>query len=341
MRENRDVRLALSFVAAICGLAAVAVMTSHSPRRVMMLRDPDEPTQKEMEFAGKHVKKDDALAKAMHSGEFSMPYIHLASQNRHLEEQVEGLQAELKGLLAKQPKHVGGVQLGHVAAPHGGAKKAKTQGLSEASALQGLSKRMAWAKEELSEIKKGGRGGTALSAQRHWQKQQLSAQHKHKMTKLQEGYDGEQETSGPWAIVKHNGGQDLAFTTPEGDDNPISKLEPGDYWKDPSEKPFLHAPYPHDPSSTLIHTVTGDYASPATWGQIYHTKQTIDWCVSYFPFFEDRMKCINKLHAEALSLAELCTNARISKSAPRLSRVHAPMGPRQDGAYEVRVRWCH
>lgn len=30
-------------------------------------------------------------------------------------------------------------------------------------------------------------------------------------------------------------------------------------------RPFLHAPNPHDPTSTLAHTVTGDYASPVRW----------------------------------------------------------------------------
>ena len=39
-------------------------------------------------------------------------------------------------------------------------------------------------------------------------------------------------------------------------------------WPSSSEKPFLHAPNPHDPASTLAHTVTGDYASPATWGEV-------------------------------------------------------------------------
>lgn len=34
----------------------------------------------------------------------------------------------------------------------------------------------------------------------------------------------------------------------------------------------------------------------AQWGDIYHSKQTIDWCTSYFPFFNDRIKCIKKLH---------------------------------------------
>ena len=41
-------------------------------------------------------------------------------------------------------------------------------------------------------------------------------------------------------------------------------LKPGDYWKDPYDRPFLAAPNPHDPASTLAKTVTGDYASPAT-----------------------------------------------------------------------------
>lgn len=82
-----------------------------------------------------------------------------------------------------------------------------------------------------------------------------------------------------------------------GDLNFVNQLKPGDYWKDPFERPFLHAPYPHDPSSTLAHTVTGDYASPATWGEIYHDKEAIDWCTENFPWFEDRMKCIAKIHS--------------------------------------------
>ncbi|EKX34383.1 hypothetical protein GUITHDRAFT_155767 [Guillardia theta CCMP2712] len=83
-----------------------------------------------------------------------------------------------------------------------------------------------------------------------------------------------------------------------GDSNFVSKLEPGDYWKDPYERPFLHAPMPHDPSSSLAHTVTGDYASPATFGDIYHSKEAIDWCTENFPWFEDRMKCLRKIHAQ-------------------------------------------
>ena len=83
-----------------------------------------------------------------------------------------------------------------------------------------------------------------------------------------------------------------------GDTNWVSELKPHDYWKDPYERPFLHAPYPHDPTSTLAHTVTGDYASPATWGEIYRDKQTIDWCTENFPWFEDRIKCIKKMHGQ-------------------------------------------
>lgn len=49
----------------------------------------------------------------------------------------------------------------------------------------------------------------------------------------------------------------------------MAQLKPGDYWKDPYERKYLKAPQPHDPASTLAHTVTGDYASPATWGNIY------------------------------------------------------------------------
>jgi hypothetical protein len=64
------------------------------------------------------------------------------------------------------------------------------------------------------------------------------------------------------------------------------------------ERPFLHAPGPHDPTSSLAHTVTGDYASPATWGEIYHDKESIDWCTENFAWYEDRIKCIAKLHAQ-------------------------------------------
>ncbi len=64
------------------------------------------------------------------------------------------------------------------------------------------------------------------------------------------------------------------------------------------ERPFLHAPYPHDPASSLAHTVTGDYASPATWGEIYRNKESIDWCTENFPWFEDRIKCIRKMHGQ-------------------------------------------
>lgn len=64
------------------------------------------------------------------------------------------------------------------------------------------------------------------------------------------------------------------------------------------ERPFLHAPGPHDPTSSLAHTVTGDYASPATWGEIYHDKESIDWCTENFAWYEDRIKCISKLHAQ-------------------------------------------
>lgn len=64
------------------------------------------------------------------------------------------------------------------------------------------------------------------------------------------------------------------------------------------ERPFLHAPYPHDPTSSLAHTVTGDYASPATWGEIYRNKESIDWCTENFAWFEDRIKCIRKIHAQ-------------------------------------------
>jgi len=82
------------------------------------------------------------------------------------------------------------------------------------------------------------------------------------------------------------------------DSNWIDALVPGDYWKDPYERPFLHAPYPHDPASSLAHTVTGDYASPATWGEIYRNKESIDWCTENFPWFEDRIKCIRKMHGQ-------------------------------------------
>jgi len=82
-----------------------------------------------------------------------------------------------------------------------------------------------------------------------------------------------------------------------GDQNWMNQLLPGDYLKDPYERPFLHAPGPHDPASTLAHTVTGDYASPATWGDLYEDKENIDWCTENFPWFEDRIKCIRKIHA--------------------------------------------
>mmetsp|Transcript_27780 Transcript_27780/g.43375 ORF Transcript_27780/g.43375 Transcript_27780/m.43375 type:complete len:249 (+) Transcript_27780:2-748(+) len=100
----------------------------------------------------------------------------------------------------------------------------------------------------------------------------------------------------PWYKIQSNGPRTEALTTEAGDDNPLAKVTPSDYWKDPYERPFLHAPGPHDPSSSLAKTVTGDYASPATWGDIYHSKETIDWCVEQFPWITDRMKCIRKLH---------------------------------------------
>jgi len=108
--------------------------------------------------------------------------------------------------------------------------------------------------------------------------------------------------SEPWVKTFHNGEQLDAMTTPNGDTNPVSLLKPGDYWKDPYDRPFLAAPNPHDPASTLAKTVTGDYASPATWGDIYKDKATIDWCVSYFPFFNDRIKCIRRLHSNGPTL---------------------------------------
>merc|ERR1712216_115437 len=79
-------------------------------------------------------------------------------------------------------------------------------------------------------------------------------------------------------------------------ESPYYSTSDSDYWKDPYLKPFLHAPYPHDPASSLAHTVTGDYASPATWGDVYRSKETIDWCTENFPWFSDRMKCISKIH---------------------------------------------
>ena len=87
-----------------------------------------------------------------------------------------------------------------------------------------------------------------------------------------------------------------SLSSKAGDTNWVAALKPGDYWKDPYLKPFLHAPYPHDPASSLAHTVTGDYASPATWGDVYRSKETIDWCTENFPWFSDRMKCISKMH---------------------------------------------
>lgn len=89
-----------------------------------------------------------------------------------------------------------------------------------------------------------------------------------------------------------------SFTTEEGDANPVAALKPGDYRKDPYERPFLQAPFPHDPSSTLARTTTGDYASPATWGEIYRNKETIDWCTETYDFFGDRINCIAKLHPQ-------------------------------------------
>mmetsp|Transcript_46639 Transcript_46639/g.116844 ORF Transcript_46639/g.116844 Transcript_46639/m.116844 type:complete len:249 (+) Transcript_46639:27-773(+) len=172
-------------------------------------------------------------------------------------------------------------------------------------AVQGLSQRMQWAKGELNTMRKTQQlvaktAGVATTPQKtpgeFDPKAAVPSGPNAAVGKAASG-DDYWPGSMPWVKTMHNGEQLKAMTTPNGDVNPLSVLKPGDYWKDPYDRPFLHAPNPHDPSSTLAKTVTGDYASPATWGDLYHSKETIDWCTSYFPFFNDRIKCIDKLHA--------------------------------------------
>jgi len=195
----------------------------------------------------------------------------LRAKNQNLKSQVKTLEQEVQTLSQDLTK-----TNGRTAAPRAAAPRATTQG------LHGMQKRVAWAKQAM---------------QQPWQSQMLGASSGTSVGKR--GLSHEIKVDSPFYSTSRAdpmGSESLA--TKAGDSNWINALKPGYYWKDPYERPFLHAPGPHDPSSSLAHTVTGDYASPATWGDIYQNKESIDWCTENFPWFEDRIKCIRKIHAQ-------------------------------------------
>jgi len=182
----------------------------------------------------------------------------MRAQNKDLKNQVQTLEQEVQTLSKDLTK----------TNVRSAAPRVTTQG------LHGMQKRIAWARQAM---------------QRPQQGQQLA---------LKRGLVHEIDVASPFYSTSRGDPMGTALSTEAGDDNWVNALAPGDYWKDPYERPFLHAPGPHDPSSSLAHTVTGDYASPATWGDIYKNKESIDWCTENFPWFEDRMKCIRKIHGE-------------------------------------------
>jgi len=100
-----------------------------------------------------------------------------------------------------------------------------------------------------------------------------------------------------WWKDNHPGGGTLQIA--KGiQENPMNLITSEDPILDPYDpkRHYLRAPQPHDPASSLVKTVTGDYGSPMTYKDIVNNKRTIDWCVANFDFVTDREKCIRKIN---------------------------------------------
>jgi len=252
----------------LCVLAAATVALNRTPAPVALeaIKDLDAPNALDEQILAKTHNAYAAKLQELTQQPSRKRASPLVQQNRKLKSEVHTLEGEVMSLSKAMRATLAG--------KHQAKAKAPVQ------ALHGMPKRMAWAK------------------------QALLGMHKHKAIRTQslEGARGLShelpQESVYYATSRDDPISTESLSTEAGDDNWIAKLAPGDYWKDPYNRPFLHAPNPHDPTSTLAHTVTGDYASPATWGELYKNKENIDWCTENFGWFEDRIKCITTMHSE-------------------------------------------
>lgn len=156
-----------------------------------MINDPDSPSSKEMEFAG-HRKL--------------MPEASDGLKMWRLEHENAKLRKELKQLEGK----TGGHQNLVLPREHGAAGRRHAVRIEKKAALQGLSQRMDWAKEELSELRSSRR---AVGRPQIRTSQLVDPP----MPKQPIG-----DSAGPWSYTAHNGVPTTSLTTPAGDDNPIA-----------------------------------------------------------------------------------------------------------------------